>query len=174
MLRFDLAEVIRTPGLRQVYEIHEPPYEDDDVEYVSPVTGRITVTNTGTMLLVRGPIETTVAEQCSRCLTDIRVPIHADLEEDFDLKEMEGPAHHEKTVQVMEEGEIGRVFDGKVLQLDVLIRQAALLAVPLQPLCREACPGIPVIAPPEGEDQAFQNSPFRDLPRFLNDTNTEH
>ena len=173
MLRFDLAEVIRTPGMRQVFEINEPPYEDEDVEYVSPVTGRITVTNTGTMLLVRGPVDTTIAERCSRCLTDVRVPIHADLEEDFDLKVVEDPAHHVKSVQVVEEDEIGRVFDGKVLQLDVLIRQAALLAAPLQPLCREACPGIPVQPTPEDEEGEFQNSPFRDLSRYLNDPNTE-
>ncbi len=173
MLRFDLAEVIRTPGMRQVYEVNEPPYEDDDVEFVSPVTGRITATNTGTMLLVRGPIETTIAEQCSRCLTDIRVPIHTDLEENFELKEIEGPARHEKSVQVVEEDEIGSVFDGKVLQLGVLIRQAALLAAPLQPLCREACPGIAAQPSPEAEDAEFHNSPFRDLARYLNDPNTE-
>ncbi|MBV9850399.1 MAG: DUF177 domain-containing protein [Armatimonadetes bacterium] len=166
MLRIDLAEVIRTPGMRQVYEINEPPYEDEDVEYVSPVTGRIAVTNTGTMLLVRGPIRTVIAERCSRCLADIRVPIQADLEEDFDLKVIEDPAHHDKSVQVVEE-EIGRVFDGKVLQMDVLIRQAALLAAPLQPLCRESCPGIPVQPSPEDEAREFHNSPFRDLSRYF-------
>ena len=172
MLRIDLAEVIRTPGMRQVYEINEPPYEDEDVEYVSPVTGRITVTNTGTMLLVRGPIRTVIAERCSRCLADIRVPIQADLEEDFDLKVIEDPAHHDKSVQVVEEEEIGRVFDGKVLQMDVLIRQAALLAAPLQPLCRESCPGISVQPPPEDEAHEFHNSPFRDLSRYF-DTNQD-
>ena len=173
MLRFDLAEVIRTPGMRQVLEFNEPPFEDDDVEYVSPVTGRVTATNTGTMLLVRGPVDTVIAERCSRCLTDVRVPIHAELEEDFDLKVIEDPAHHVKSVQVVEEDEIGRVFDGKTLQLDVLIRQAALLAAPLQPLCREACPGIPVQPSPEDEEHSFQNLPFRDLSRYLNDQNTE-
>ena len=44
---------------------------DEDVEYVSPITGRVTVTNTGTMLLVRGPIHTTIrwsaAGAWSRC-----------------------------------------------------------------------------------------------------------
>ena len=170
MLRFDLAEVIRTPGMRQVHEINEPPYEDSDVEYVSQITGRITVTNTGTMLLVRGPIDTVIAERCSRCLTDVRVPIHTDLEEEFDLKVVDDPAHHDRSLQVVEDEEIGRVFEGKVLLLDALIRQAALLDAPLQPLCRETCPGIAVQPPPEGEEQAFQNSPFRDLSRFLNDT----
>lgn len=163
MLRFDLAEVIRTPGMRQTYDIDVPPYTDDDVEYVSPVTGRITVTNTGTMLLVRGPVRTTIALECSRCLEPVRTPIAAELEEEFDLKVMEDPTRRDKDVQVVEEDEIGKVFDGKVLQLDVLIRQAALLAAPLQPLCREDCPGI---APKSGEAD-FANAPFAALSKLL-------
>ncbi len=46
MLRFDLTELLRTPGMRQVYEVHETPFTDEDVEYVAPIVGRISVTNT--------------------------------------------------------------------------------------------------------------------------------
>jgi uncharacterized protein len=166
MLRFDLSEILRTPGMMQVYEIHEPPFTDEDVEYVSPITGRVTVTNTGSLLLVRGPIQTTIAMECSRCLEPVRVPIGADLEEEFDLKEVDDRGHHDKDIQVVEE-EIGKAFEGKVLQLDVLIRQAALLAAPLQPLCREDCPGIPAKTAQNEAD--FANSPFRDLSKLMNE-----
>lgn len=167
MLRFDLTEILRNPGMRQVYDINEPPYTDEDVEYVSPVVGRIAVTNTGTMLLVRGPIRTTIGLECSRCLTPLRAPIEADLEEDFDLHVVEDSHHHDKDVRVMEEDTVG-VFDGKVLQLGVLIRQAALLAAPLQPLCREDCPGIPVKNAETNEDE-LHNSPFGVLSELLDD-----
>jgi len=170
VLHFDMAEVLRTPGMRQVLEIHEPPFTDEDVEYVAPITGRVAVTNTGTMLLIRGPIQTVTELECSRCLKEVRVPIEVMLEEDFDLKVVEDTASHDKTPQIVEE-EIGRVFDGKVLCLDVLIRQAALLASPLQPLCREACPGIPVQETETKEEDIYQNSPFRDLSKLL--TNIE-
>ena len=177
MLRFDLAEVIRTPGMRQALEINEPPFEDEDVEYVSPLRGRVVVTNTGTLLLVRGPIDTVIAEQCSRCLTDVRVPIHVDLEEDFDLKVVDDPAHHGRpvpSVQVVEDDEVGQVFEGKTLMLDVLIRQAALLAAPLQPLCRDTCPGIAVASGPEAAGESdFGNSPFRDLSKLLDQDDSE-
>ncbi len=166
MLRFDLAEVIRTPGMRQVYDIHEPPFTDDDVEYVAPITGRITVTNTGTLLLVRGPIKTVIALECSRCLDPVRALIHADLEEEFDLNVVEEGVRHDKDVQVVEE-EVGRVFEGKALQLDVLIRQAALLNAPLQPLCRENCPGIPVQESQDPDAEAVKNSPFHALSQLL-------
>ncbi len=174
MLKFDLTELLRTPGMRQVYELHEPPYADDDVEFVAPVVGRIVVTNTGSMVLVRGPIDTTVEMECSRCLESVRAPIHADLEEEFELSEVEDASQSSGSrfnnrisdVKVVED-EVGRVFDGKTLQMNVLIRQAALLAVPLQPLCREACPGIPVQETDDPDEAAIQNSPFRELGKLL-------
>jgi len=166
MLRFDLTELLRTPGMRQVYDIHEPPFTDEDVDYVAPIVGKVTVTNTGTMALVRGPIDTVISLECSRCLEPVRAPIHADLEEEFDLNVVEEGARHDKDVQVVEE-EIGRVFDGKVLQLDVLIRQAALINAPLQPLCRENCPGIPVQETKGEDEELVNNSPFRALGQLL-------
>jgi len=164
MLRFDLTELLRTPGMRQVYDLHEAPYADDDVEYVSPLTGRVTVTNTGSMVLVRGPVDTVIALECSRCLGPVRAPIHADLEEEFDLSIVEDALQRDgKAV----EEEIGRVFEGATLRLDVLIRQAALLAAPLQPLCRVACPGIAIREDADPEGEAPWNSPFHELSKLL-------
>lgn len=164
MLRYDLAELLRTPGMRQIYDLHEPPFADEDVEYVAPITGRVTVTNTGTMVLVRGPIDTVIALECSRCLGPVRAPIHADLEEEFDVAVVEDAA--QRVAPVVEE-EVGRVFEGATLRLDVLIRQAALLAAPLQPLCREACPGIAIKETGDPEDGIPLNSPFRALGKLF-------
>ena len=168
MLRFDLTELLRTPGMRQAYDLHEPPPTDEDVEYLAPIVGHVAVTNTGTMVLIRGPVDTVIGLECSRCLDPVRVPIHADLEEAFDLKVVEDASHRTGDVQVVEE-EIGRAFDGKVLCLDVLIRQAALLSAPLQPLCRENCPGIPIRETQDPDEEAIQNSPFRELGKLLRD-----
>lgn len=171
MLRLDLSEIIRTPGMRHVYEIDEPPFTDEDVEYVSPLRARLTITNTGSMILVRGPFETTIALDCSRCLGPVRAPIRVDMEEEFDIRVVEDATHHDKVVEVVED-EVGQVFDGKVIQLDVLFRQAALLAAPLQPLCRENCPGIPIKSESVDAD-TVQNSPFRELARLLDEDETQ-
>lgn len=166
MLRVDVTELLRTPGMRQTYDLHEPPFTDEDVEYVAPITGRVTVTNTGTMLLARGPVDTVIALECSRCLDPVRAPIHADLEEEFDLQEVEGAASPQgRQVKVIED-EIDSVFDGATMRLDVLIRQAALLGAPLQPLCRENCPGIAIQEPATPADDS---SPFRELKKLLQD-----
>ena len=168
MLLFDLAEIIRTPGMVQIYDIHESPFTDDDVVYVSPISGRVTVTNTGTVLLIRGPIKTTISLECSRCLEPVRVPIETELEEVFDLKPADNPTHRDHELQIIDD-EIGNVFDGKVLQLGVVIRQAALLAAPLQPLCREDCPGIAMNSTAVEVKADRADSPFHDLQRLLKD-----
>ena len=166
MLRFDLTELLRTPGMRQVYEIHEPPYTDEDVEYVAPIVGRVVVTNTGTMVLVRGPIDTVIALECSRCLDPVRAPIHADLEEEFDLNVVEEGVRHDKDVQVVEE-EIGRVFEGKTLQLDVLIRQAALLMRRSSRFAVKTVRASPFRKPQDPDEEAVKNSPFHVLGQLL-------
>lgn len=168
MLRLDLAEIIRTPGMHHTYKVYEKPYVDEDVEFVSPVTGDITVTNTGTMLLVRGPIRTTISMECNRCLDPVRVPIETDIEEQFDLEEMDDSQHHDKVVKVVDEESVG-AFDDKVLLLNVIIRQATILAEPLMPLCREDCPGIAVKSAESAETEPLKLSPFSDLSKLLED-----
>jgi uncharacterized protein len=170
MLRIDVTEIIRTPGMRQVYDIHEPPYTDEDVEYVSPLRARLTITNTGSMILVRGPFHTSIAMECSRCLEPVRAPIDIELEEEYDVKVADDLTHHDKVFEVVED-EICRVFDGKVFQANVLFRQAALLAAPLQPLCREDCPGIRIKSSADSADgDNLQYSPFRGLSQLFDDT----
>jgi uncharacterized protein len=168
MLRFDLSELVRTPGMRQVFEINEPPYSDEDVEFISPIVGRITVTNTGSMLLVRGPIRTTIELECSRCLEAVRMPIDFNLEEEFDLKIVEDATHHDQQVEVVED-DVSGVFESKVMNLAVLIRQAALLSAPLQPLCREDCPGIPIAPSKDAGEEVKPDSPFSGLSKLLED-----
>ena len=171
MLRLDLSEIIRTPGMRQVYEIDEQPYTDEDVEYVSPLQGRIAVTNTGSMILVRGPFTTAIAMECSRCLTPVRAAIEVEMEEEFDIRVVEDATHHDKIVEVVDD-EVGDVFDGKVMRLGVLFRQAALLAAPLQPLCRENCPGIPIKSA-EADTIDVTDSPFRELAHLFDEDDSK-
>jgi uncharacterized protein len=64
------------------------------------------------------------------------------------------------------------VIRGNVLNLGELLRQNLLLAAPLQPLCREECPGL---APDDGEAAtaeavdaaAAADSPLRHLAELL-------
>lgn len=145
MLRLDLSEIMRTVGMHQAYEIDEAPYADEDIEFVSPIQGAATVTNSGRLILVRGGFTTTVELECARCLTEVRQPIKAEIEEQYSLAEVESATYHDvvPTIVQDDENEVPPgLFDGTVMDLAVLIRQAAILATPLSVLCREDCQGL--------------------------------
>ena len=145
MLRMDLSDVIRIVGKQRVHQVDEPPYVDEDVEYVSPIRGRVTITNSGRLLLVRGQVETTVSLECARCLSEFRQQLRATLDEQFSLSEVENAQYHDVAPAVVqdEENEVpSGLFDGTVINLAVLVRQAAILASPVRPLCREDCLGL--------------------------------
>ncbi|MDR3708521.1 MAG: DUF177 domain-containing protein [Capsulimonadaceae bacterium] len=145
MLRLDLSEILRTVGMHQRYEIDEAPYEDEDVEFVSPLIGSVTVTNAGRLLLVRGAFDTTLELECARCLVEVRQPIRAEIEEQYSLAEVETAHYHDVIPMVVqdEENELPEgLFDGPVMNLGLLIRQAAILTAPWSILCREDCQGL--------------------------------
>ena len=145
MLRLELSEIMRNIGMHQQYDIDEAPYADEDVEFISPIRGSVTITNSGRLLLVRGAFDTTVDLTCSRCVTDVRSLIRAEIEEQYSLSEVENSTYHDVTPVIIQDEEnevpIGLV-DGTVMNLNVLVRQAAILAIPLSVLCREDCQGL--------------------------------
>jgi uncharacterized protein len=68
------------------------------------------------------------------------------IEEQYSLSEAEqAGAAFDHTVQVVqdEENEVPQgLFEGRVLNFAILIRQAAILDIPLSPLCQEECRGL--------------------------------
>jgi uncharacterized protein len=145
MLRLELSEIMRTVGMHQRYGIDEAPYADEDVEFISPVRGTVTVTNSGRLILVRGGFDTTIELACSRCLMDVRQPIRAEIEEQYSLAEVVSATYHDVMPVIVQDEEnevpVG-LFEGTVMNLSVLIRQAAILATPWSVLCREDCQGL--------------------------------
>jgi uncharacterized protein len=146
MLRYDLSEIMRNPGMTKNYEVKERPFQDDDVKYVSPVFGRFTVTNGGSALIIRGNISTSVELECGRCLSEMFFPIDSEIEEQYSLSAAEEAGHsadREAEVVQDDENEVPPgLFEGRIMNFAVLIRQAAILDIPLSPVCRETCRGL--------------------------------
>lgn len=170
-LLLDISELARTLGMRYTHRFHIPPYPADDMDAVAPLDGAITLTNTGALLLLRGAVETTLRLECGRCLARTEQPVRADLEEEFDLVTSRN-AFQQDEVQAVDEDSPASVIRGNVLNLGELLRQNLLLAAPLQPLCREECPGL---APEDGEAATAEagdatgaaDSPLRHLAELL-------
>lgn len=78
-------------------------------------------------ILVTGQVTTTASGVCGRCLTGIAQPVEVDFQELFAY-----PA---------EEAFDYEVHDDHV-DLEPLIRDAVVLSLPFQPVCRPDCPGL--------------------------------
>ena len=163
----DISELARNLGMRYTHRFHIPPYPEDDIEYAAPLDGEITLTNTGALLLLRGQVRATLILECGRCLTPFEEEVTADLEEEFDLVTARN-AFHQEEVRAVDEDTPAAVVEGNVLNLGELLRQSLLLAAPLQPLCREDCPGVGIPEPvvDEGESALADDSPLRRLAKL--------
>ena len=71
---------------------------------------------------------------CRRCLEPVEGEAEASVKEIFERHPVEGETY---------------LLDGESIDLEPLVRDAVLLALPLAPLCREDCPGpAPEVASP--------------------------
>ncbi|HEY6932565.1 MAG TPA: YceD family protein [Marmoricola sp.] len=82
-------------------------------------------------VLVTGSAEAGLEGECARCLEPIEDSIRVDFQELFLYDAEEGD----------EEDDVRRL-EGDLLDLEPVVRDAVVLALPFQPLCREDCPGL--------------------------------
>jgi uncharacterized protein len=127
--------------MRYKHRFDFPAGRIEGVETSAPTVGELRLTNTGAVLLLRGEVKSTLRIECGRCLTPTDIPVETEIEEEFDLVAANDAFNHDE-VKVVDEDTPAAVVEGNVLDLADLLRQDLLLAAPLQPLCREDCPGI--------------------------------
>jgi uncharacterized metal-binding protein YceD (DUF177 family) len=180
-VRLDISEILREVGRNQPYDIHEPPLVDEYVECTRQIEGRITFTNAGGTLLVRGKAETAVALPCSRCSEYFEQPVTLQIEEQFELKHVPAGPRALQTVTIVEEDEspvAGKLFTGYVFDLTEMLRQYIVLdepTRPLPPIIGERCAHchrrpeevLPIVEPePEPEEPPI-NPAFAKLSELL-------
>jgi uncharacterized protein len=125
-------------GAAREYEINEPA--DILGNGVSnPVEGSVKLTRTNRGILVQGNLKTKIPAECGRCLSKFDYPLTFNIEEEFFpvIDVTSGVP-----VEIPEEPGSFIIDDHHILNLDEAIRQNALLAIPIKPLCREDCKGI--------------------------------
>jgi len=105
----------------------------------SHVTGTLKVTKTHRGVLVQGTVETAVPMECSRCLKTFKNKLTVDVEEEYfpSLDINSG-----NPLDTPDEPDSFLIDEHHILDLNEAIRQNALLAVPMKPLCRKDCAGL--------------------------------
>ena len=129
-LRFNFGFILEAGlGTSRDMELDYPEVHIDDVT-LTPLKGSFQVIRSSKGLYISGELSSTTETECSRCLDSIRIPISIRMDDLFYYPASTAPP-----------GDFGVGEDGFV-DLNPLVRQLSLLAIPLQPFCRPDCKGL--------------------------------
>ena len=136
----DTRELGRRPGSQRQVSQTVPAPADLGIEVLSVPEGapveldlRLEAVMEG--VLVTGTARAGLEGECARCLEPIRDDIEVTFQELFvydDIRDTEGAE---------EDDEVSMLRDD-LLDLEPLLRDAVVLALPFQPLCQPDCPGL--------------------------------
>jgi uncharacterized protein len=136
---FDLRELGRRPGAMREYrrEVPAPAGLGPDVIGVpegAPLALDLRLESVTEGVLVTGTVAAPLTGQCARCLDPITDELTVDVCELFAYRDS-------ATDETTGEDEVFRI-DGDLLDVEPVVRDAVVLALPWTPLCREDCPGL--------------------------------
>ena len=137
----DTRELGRRPGSQRVVELTVPAPADLGIEVLrvtegSPVVLDLRLEAVMEGVLVTGTASAVLEGECVRCLQRIDDEIDVRLQE---LYLYPNGRHDESDTEL--DDEASRLEDD-LLDLEPLLRDAVVLALPFQPLCTEDCPGL--------------------------------
>lgn len=130
--RVNARDLINRPGEMREHRLDLPAPEQYGEGLVavregSEVSVDVRLESVHEGILVTAEVDATAEGECGRCLTDIALPVEVEFQELF--------AYHS-----------GEAFEYEVqddhVDLEPLIRDAVVLALPFQPVCRPDCPGL--------------------------------
>lgn len=113
--------------------------QGDAYRIVEPVELGFDVHKDDERFRVVGEVTSTLELSCSRCLEPFRVPVQTQ----FDLHYVPQTRNvGEGELEVGEDDLATAYYDGETIDLEQLIREQLYLAIPMKPLCDEACQGL--------------------------------
>src|SRR6185503_6351095 len=122
-----------------VYQPDELEGLDERIKLTQPAEIKGAVKRAGNDVFVDGHGETRVQVECDRCLKTVELPVSAD----FALEYIPGAEYESSSAAALSEEEMSvSVFDGQSIDVDEIVKEQILLAVPARTLCREDCKGI--------------------------------
>ena len=112
---------------------------DEDFRVVAPVALTFDIFKDKQAFRLAGRLQTTLELKCSRCLEPFAVPV----DQEFDLRYQPHTANAGEGEREIEEDDLTTAFYEKdQIDLGHLMHEQFVLALPMKPLCREACKGL--------------------------------
>lgn len=140
MLLLNLAK-IRTARERfdQVYPPATFPADGEGFAVSAPVTLGFDIDKDKDHFQLAGRLTTTLELACSRCLEAYPLPVDATFDLRYQPRSTQ-PAHPEREIE--EDDFTTAYYDDDAIDLEQLVREQLYLAVPMKPLCADACRGL--------------------------------
>jgi uncharacterized protein len=134
-LVIDTRELGRRPGSQRTLDFEAPAPSDLGVGMIGVPPGsrldlRLRLESVMEGVLVSGTVTGPLVGECARCLDPVASSVEVDLQELYAYPESDTT-----------EDEAGRLA-GDYLDLEPVLRDAVVLALPLMPLCRDDCGGL--------------------------------
>jgi uncharacterized protein len=141
---FDTRELVRRPGtMRTLTRVVEAPEViGTDVIAIPPgrpVEVELRMESVVEGVLATGSVRSSASGVCVRCLEDLDVRVDVGFQELFAYPDR--AAHHQQ-VAADEEQDEQHTLDHDLMDLEEVLRDAVVTALPFQPVCRDDCPGL--------------------------------
>lgn len=138
----DLNDAVQHPGRVVAFDVETSLEEEEDVDLLRPISGKLEASSTGNLLFVDGVLKAELVLECSRCLKPVEVRMDLQVHEEFAVEGVPAGFGNREYAEVKEEGEAYPLFEGNSLRWEDLVRQCLWLSMPTRTICSEACPGI--------------------------------
>jgi uncharacterized protein len=137
-LQINVAQLLKAPiGATRNYNVEE---EVDILGKNRLVRGDVELTRSDRSILVHAVLRVDVDLECGRCVSKFNAPLTLDIQEEY-LPRI-NIATGEALPRAEEDKEAFAIDERNILDLLEAVRQYALLAVPMKPLCKPDCAGL--------------------------------
>lgn len=130
-LRFNFGYLLESPlGTNREIELDYPDVMVDDDLTLIPLKGFFRATRTGEGVYLSGKLNTHLDITCVRCLSSSKIPAQLPIDELYYYPPASAP-----------EGE-SFIGEDAFIDLSPLLRELAILEMPIQPICKDDCRGL--------------------------------
>jgi uncharacterized protein len=159
-MQFDLRQLARNNGEAHLDRTFQPDQfdpsivQDEEYRVVAPVHLVLDVRRDRDAYRVTGRVETRLRLECGRCLEPFETPVDSA----FELRYVPAPAAAPATTaaaevprrgkdkederEVAEDDLLTAFYENETLDLAALMHEQFVLALPMKPLCSDACKGL--------------------------------
>ena len=148
-LVFDTRELGRRPGAMKRLSRTVPSPGDMSVEFIGVPDGAeleidLRLESVMEGVLVTGTARVPLKGECVRCLEPFSEEIETDFQEMFSYPDADDRSRERKPAEAGDDAEEEDTLhlEDDLFDLEPVLRDAVVLALPLQPVCREDCPGL--------------------------------